>query len=65
MLPDAFLARGADVLGSIRISEPDAFLDLLAEGGSGHHFFGRSAEKIVLARLPSGVEAQRIDAEAA
>jgi len=50
MLPDAFLARGADILGCVRITAPDAFLDLLAEGGSGHHFFGRSAQKIVLAR---------------
>jgi uncharacterized protein len=50
MLPDAFLARGADVLGCVRITEPDAFLDLLAEGGSGYHFFGRSAQKLVLAR---------------
>jgi uncharacterized protein (DUF4213/DUF364 family) len=53
MLPDAFLARGADVLGCVRITEPDAFLDLLAEGGSGYHFFGRSAQKIVLSRRPS------------
>jgi uncharacterized protein len=52
MLPDAFLARGADVLGCVRITQPDAFLDLLAEGGSGYHFFGRSAQKIVLARRP-------------
>ncbi len=50
MLPDAFLARGADVLGSVRITQPDAFLDLLAEGGSAPHFLGRSAEKIVLTR---------------
>jgi uncharacterized protein len=50
MLPDAFLARGADVLGCVRITEPDAFLELLAEGGSGYHFFGRSAQKLVLTR---------------
>ena len=50
MLPDAFLARGADVLGCVRITDPDAFLELLAEGGSGYHFFGRSAQKLVLAR---------------
>ena len=56
MLPDAFLARGADVLGCVRITEPDAFLDLLAEGGSGYHFFGRSAQKVVLARRPAGFE---------
>jgi uncharacterized protein len=52
MLPDAFLARGADVLGCVQITEPDAFLDLLAEGGSGYHFFGRTAQKLVLAHRP-------------
>lgn len=50
MLPDAFLARGADILGSVRIIRPDDFLDLLAEGGSAPHFLGACAEKIVLAR---------------
>lgn len=58
MLPDAFLARGADVLGCVRIAEPDAFLDLLAEGGSGYHFFGRTAQKLVLARRPAARIAQ-------
>jgi uncharacterized protein len=52
MLPDAFLTRGADVLGCVKITDADAFLDLLAEGGSGYHFFGRSAQKLVLARRP-------------
>lgn len=51
MLPDAFVARGADILGSVRITRPDDFLDLLAEGGSAPHFLGHSAEKIVLARI--------------
>jgi uncharacterized protein (DUF4213/DUF364 family) len=50
LLPDAFVARGADILGSVRITRPDEFLDLLAEGGSAPHFLGHSAEKIVLAR---------------
>lgn len=50
LLPDAFLRRSVDVLGGIRVTAADAFLDLLAEGGSGHHFFGRSAEKVVLQR---------------
>lgn len=58
MLPGAFLDRGADVLGCVSITEPDGFLDLLAEGGSGYHFFGRSAQKIVLARRSSGVAAR-------
>jgi len=50
LLPDAFLRRGVNVLGGIRVTVPDAFLDVLAEGGSGYHFFGRSAEKVVLMR---------------
>jgi uncharacterized protein len=50
MLPDAFLRRGADILGTVRITCPDAFLDVLAEGGSGYHFLGRSAQKVVLIR---------------
>ena len=50
LLPDAFLHRGADILGTIRITDPDAFLDMLAEGGSGYHFLGRTAQKVVLVR---------------
>jgi uncharacterized protein len=50
LLPDALLQRGVDVLGGVRVTAPDAFLDVLAEGGSGYHFFGRSAEKVVLMR---------------
>jgi uncharacterized protein (DUF4213/DUF364 family) len=50
LLPDAFLRRGADILGTARITDPDAFLDMLAEGGSGYHFLGRTAQKVVLVR---------------
>jgi uncharacterized protein (DUF4213/DUF364 family) len=50
MLPDAFLRRGADVLGTVRITAPEEFLDILAEGGSGYHFLGRSVQKVVLMR---------------
>jgi uncharacterized protein (DUF4213/DUF364 family) len=50
LLPDAFLRRGADILGTVRIAAPDEFLDILAEGGSGYHFLGRSAQKVVLVR---------------
>lgn len=53
LYPDAFLRRGVDVLGGVRVTDPDAFLDTLAEGGSGYHFFGRSAEKVVLVRRPT------------
>jgi uncharacterized protein (DUF4213/DUF364 family) len=50
LLPDAFLRRGADILGTVRITAPEEFLDVLAEGGSGYHFLGRSAQKVVLVR---------------
>jgi uncharacterized protein (DUF4213/DUF364 family) len=50
LLPGAFLRRGADILGSVRITEPDAFLDVLAEGGGAPDFLGRSAQKVVLVR---------------
>jgi uncharacterized protein len=56
LLPDAFLSRGADILGTVRITAPDEFLETLAEGGSGYHFLGRSAQKVVLVRR-SAVEA--------
>lgn len=55
MVPDAFLARGCTILGGVRITDPDAFLDVLAEGGSGYHFFGKSAQKIVLSRNDNNV----------
>ncbi|MEJ0071603.1 MAG: DUF364 domain-containing protein [Pseudomonadota bacterium] len=49
-MPDALLRRGVDLLGTVRIQDPDGFLDMLAEGGSGYHLFGRSVERVVLAR---------------
>jgi uncharacterized protein len=55
LYPDAFLRRGVDVLGGVQVTAPDAFLDVLAEGGSGYHFFGRSAEKVVLLRKMSAI----------
>jgi len=53
LVPDAYLRRGCDLLGTIRVTHADEFLDVLSEGGSGYHFFGKSAQKIVLrARRP-------------
>lgn len=57
LLPDAFFARGADILGGVQIGQPDEFLDLLAEGGSGYHFFGRVCEKVVLQRRHAAAQA--------
>ncbi len=48
MVPDAFFGRGVRFMGGIRVTEPDALLNILAEGGSGYHFFGTLAEKVLL-----------------
>lgn len=48
MLPDAFADRPAMLLGTVRVSDAPALHQVLAEGGSGYHIFGKSAQKIVL-----------------
>jgi len=48
MLPGAFFRRGVTMVGGIRVTRPDEVLDVLSEGGSGYHFFGKSAEKVLL-----------------
>jgi len=50
MLPDAFFRRGVYAVGGVRVSDPDPLLDILAEGGSGYHFFGKAAEKVSMIR---------------
>ncbi len=48
LLPDAFFRRGVDIIGGISVVDPDELLDLLAEAGSGYHFFGKSAIRTVI-----------------
>lgn len=48
MIPEAFFNRGVTVLGGIIVTKPDELLDLISEGGSGYHFFGKSAERFVI-----------------
>lgn len=50
MIPDAFFERGCHILGGVRVTQPDAFLDIIAEGGSGYHFLGKSTVKVTLRR---------------
>lgn len=54
LLPDAFFKRGVDIIGGISVTNPDELLNLLAEAGSGYHFFGRSAERTVIKKRPEG-----------
>lgn len=48
ILPHAFFRRGVDVLGGDIITNPGKMLDTLAEGGSGYHLYGKSADKVVV-----------------
>jgi uncharacterized protein len=47
-LPDAFFRRGVTAIGGVMVTEPDRVLDVIAEGGSGYHFFEKGAERIVI-----------------
>lgn len=46
-----YAERGVTVVGGTRVHEPDALLTLLAEGGSGYHFFEKTVERVTL-RVP-------------
>lgn len=48
MLPDTFFARGVSILGGIQVTKADQLLDLISQGGSGYHFYGKYAEKTVI-----------------
>lgn len=48
MIPEEFFRRGVTVLGGIIVTDPDKVLDIISEGGSGYHFFGKSAERLII-----------------
>ncbi|RMG91845.1 MAG: Fis family transcriptional regulator [Candidatus Dadabacteria bacterium] len=53
MVPDPLFARGVRVVGGVWVRRADELLDVLAAGGSGYHFFGTLADRIVI-RRPDG-----------
>lgn len=48
MLPDVLFEHGVTMTGGIIVTDADRTLDLIAEGGSGYHIFGKSAERIII-----------------
>ena len=48
LLAQPYARRSVTVLGGTRVRDPDTLLDLLAEGGSGLHFFGKSVDRVTL-----------------
>ena len=48
MLPDAFFERGIVSIGGIVVTDADRLLGTLTEAGSGYHFYGKSAQRLVI-----------------
>lgn len=48
MLPEAFFRRGVASIGGVMVTEPEQLLDIISEAGSGYHFFGKSAKRVVI-----------------
>jgi uncharacterized protein (DUF4213/DUF364 family) len=51
MVPQPFFKRGVNLLGGMRISDPDNTLRVLAEGGSGRHIVGKYGNKVAFVPL--------------
>jgi uncharacterized protein (DUF4213/DUF364 family) len=48
VLPNVLFEHNVEIIGSIRITNPDLLLDLAGQGGSGFHLFRYCAQKIVI-----------------
>jgi uncharacterized protein (DUF4213/DUF364 family) len=48
LLPDVLFENGVDLIGSTRITDPEALFEVVAEGGTGFHLFKYCAQKICL-----------------
>ena len=49
---EPYRRRGVTAVGGTRVLAPDELLDMLAEGGSGYHFFGKTVERVTLRLKP-------------
>lgn len=51
MIPYAFFNEGVTQMAGIVVTKADELLDVISEGGSGYHFFGKSAERTVIRKI--------------
>jgi uncharacterized protein (DUF4213/DUF364 family) len=51
LLPDALFSRGVRWAGGCALTDPDAALELLAQGARARHLYGTCARRINLAPL--------------
>lgn len=52
LIAGPYARRGVTVVGGTRVHAIDELLELLAEGGSGYHFFGKTVERVTLRLTP-------------
>lgn len=50
MEPEPLFKRNVNYVGGVLVTDPDRLLDILAEAGSGYHFFNKYAEKITISQ---------------
>jgi len=48
LLPEVLFRHGIDLIGTIRILDPDTLFRVVGEGGAGYHLFRTCAEKICI-----------------
>ena len=48
--PEPLFERGVRIAGGVLVKDADGLLDVLAAGGSGYHFYGELAERMVMRR---------------
>nr|WP_241091685.1 DUF364 domain-containing protein [Campylobacter showae] len=53
MSPKTLFDRGVSYVGGVYTTHADELLDVIAQAGSGYHFFGKFAEKFVMSRESS------------
>ncbi len=51
MIPDIFFKMGVTAIGGDIVTDPDSLLTTIMQGGSGYHFFGKSARKILIRKI--------------
>ncbi|MGP1615882.1 MAG: Rossmann-like domain-containing protein [Pollutimonas bauzanensis] len=54
-----YARHGVTLIGGTRVRQPDPLLDLLAEGGSGYHFFEKTVERVTLHLPQAPLEASQ------
>lgn len=52
LVAEPYRRRGVTAVGGTRVLAADGLLDMLAEGGSGYHFFGKTVERVTLRLKP-------------